>query len=82
MHVNFRSVDLQSPDRAVVTVRERWIDKLYSFSSDFPNYDELVIGERGPYDLDVTYNLERVTESWGVIWKVTQAQYANQPPGW
>ncbi len=82
MHINYRSVDLQSPDRAVVTVRERWIDKLYSFSSDFPNYDEPVIAERGPYDLDVTYILERVTESWGVIWKVTQAQYANQPPGW
>ena len=82
MNVSFRSFDIQSENRAVVTARETWKDQLFSFSGDTPSYDEQVIGERGPYTIDVTYTLEKVEESWGPVWKVLQAQYNSQPPGW
>ena len=76
--VNFRSFDLQSSTTAVVTVREIWSDKLYSYSG-YPNYySDPVVGERGPYTLDVTYTLEMVEGNW----RVTQAVYSSAPPGW
>jgi hypothetical protein len=74
----FRSVDLQSDSKAVVTVREEWLDKLYAYQGDYPNGDEPVLKERGPYPLDVTYTLEFIDG----FWQVTQAVYANQPPAW
>lgn len=82
VNVNFRSFDLQSENNAVVTARETWMDKLYSFSGDTPSYEEQAVKERGPYPLDVTYILEKVEESWGSVWEVVQAQYNSQPPGW
>jgi hypothetical protein len=74
----FRSFDLQSPTKAVATVRETWQDKLYQFSGDFANYDEQPTSERGPYSLDATYTVE----SQDGYWRITQVSYANPPPGW
>lgn len=77
-----RSFDLQSDSKAVITVRETWMDHLYAYTDQFPNYDEVSIAERGPYDLDVTYTLEPSREEAGLIWQVTKIVYANQPPDW
>ncbi len=77
-NINFRSFDLQSSTRAVVTVRETWKDQLFSYPGANPNYDEKAISERGPYSLDVTYVLEYVTDTNNPYWKVAQAQYANR----
>ena len=78
----FRSFDLQSPTQAVVTVRETWQDKLYSYSGDYPNYDEQPISSRGPYMLDATYTLQYIQKGENFVWAVTQVVYASQPPNW
>lgn len=80
--VSVRSFDLQSPKQAVVTVRETWQDKLYTYTGGYPTYDEQPIKARGPYTLDVTYTLNYVDNGSGGNWTVTTAVYANQPPGW
>jgi hypothetical protein len=73
-----RSADLQSETLAVLTVRERWQDKLYEYTGDYPNYDESVLTERGPYSLDATYTV-MLKDGY---WQVTQVVYANQAPTW
>ncbi len=75
---NVRSADLQSENMAVLTVRETWQDKLYEYDGDYPNYDEPVLSERGPYSLDATYTVEFKDG----YWQVTQVVYANQAPDW
>ncbi|MAT98337.1 MAG: hypothetical protein CL608_14425 [Anaerolineaceae bacterium] len=80
IHASYRSFDIQAEDLVVVTVRETWEDKLYSFQ-EMPGDAEPVsdpVGERGPYTLDVTYTLERVGEQW----LVTNVVYNNEPPAW
>jgi hypothetical protein len=79
---HFRSFDLQGPNQAVVTVRERWQDTLHRYTGDWPDYSEPSIAERGPYTLDVTYTLQQITTSYGAYWNVTRAVYANDPPLW
>jgi hypothetical protein len=74
----FRSFDRQSDTKAVVTVRETWLDNLYQFSGDYANYDEPSIAQRGPYNLDVAYTLEFKDG----YWQVTNEVYANQPLAW
>lgn len=81
-NISFRSFDLQSSTHAVVTVRETWQDQLFSYSGDYPSYDEKPIKERGPYSLDVTYVLDLVQSSGNSVWTVVQTQFANQPPSW
>jgi hypothetical protein len=74
----FRSFDRQSADKAVVTVRETWQDKLYGFQ-DYPGGgDTEPVAERGPYTLDVIYTLERGEYQW----LVTRIVYADEPPVW
>ncbi|MFN2178124.1 MAG: DUF3160 domain-containing protein [Candidatus Promineifilaceae bacterium] len=75
---SYRSFDLQSPDLAVVTVRETWDDALYQQLGDYPDSGDPLIGVRGPYDLDVTYTLERGPDGWLVTRMVLQ----NEPPDW
>ena len=76
---DIRSFDLQSEDKAVVTVREWWQDTLYPFI-DYAGYGtETPAGHRGPYTLDVTYTLEREEDAW---WVVTEIVYADRPPDW
>jgi hypothetical protein len=72
-----RSVDRQSSDRAVVTVRETWQDRLYEFS-DYPGEGGEPLAQRGPYALDVTYTLERGPSGW----LVTRAVFAGERPNW
>jgi len=73
-----RSVDRQSADLVVITVRETWQDKLYELR-DYPGMgDTEPLAERGPYSLDVTYTLER--GEWQ--WLVARIVYAHEPPAW
>ena len=78
LNASYRSFDLQSPDLAVVTVREMWDDTLYEQIGEIPDFGDPTIGHRGPYALDVTYTLERGPEGW----QVTRAVLANEPPAW
>jgi hypothetical protein len=79
---DFRSFDLQSSNRAVVTVREAWQDILYARKGEHPAHGDPSIGERGPYTLDVTYTLEAEALADGMRWYVTRAVYASEPPPW
>jgi hypothetical protein len=78
---HFRSFDLQSQTTAVVTVREVWQDSLYTFTGDYPNYDEAPAGKRGPYTLEVTYTLT-LQPGPPESWIVTNTVYNTQPPAW
>jgi len=74
-----RSIDLQSEDKAVVTMRETWEDALHTFEPGWCyGHEEDPLARRGPYTLDVTYTLERIEGGW----QVTRVVYADQPPGW
>ena len=76
---NYRSFDLQSPDLAVVTVRETWDDTLYQMGlAGIPQYDDPIIGLRGPYTLDATYTVERGEDGW----RVTRVVLEGEPPEW
>ncbi len=84
MGTDYRSFDLQSPDLAVVTVRESWQDTLYAYAGDeHPaetgvEEDMQELDTRGPYTLDVTYTLERGDEGW----TVTRIVAADERPTW
>lgn len=81
INASYRSFDIQTEDRAVVTVRETWQDKLYHFEGEHPgdgSEPSPPVAERGPFTLDVTYTLQRVGDSW----RVTGVVYANEPPEW
>jgi hypothetical protein len=78
INANYRDFDLQSPDLAVVTVRETWDDTLYEQVKDMPDFDDPVIGHRGPYTLDVVYTLARTPDGWQVIRLIIN----NEPPAW
>ena len=76
---DYRSFDLQSPDLAVVTVRETWEDTLYELGlAGYPDFDDPVIGRRGPYTLDATYTLERGPDGW----QVTGLVLEGEAPDW
>jgi hypothetical protein len=76
-----RSFDLQSPTLAVVTVREFWQDTRHELLG-YPDPNAPVVGQRGPYTLDVTYTLEWNETEYGGYWSVTNVVYANEPPVW
>jgi hypothetical protein len=75
---DFRSFDRQAEDRAVVTVREAWQDRLYEFSQYPGQEGGEPLAQRGPYTLDVTYTLEQD----GSGWLVTRIVYADELPAW
>jgi hypothetical protein len=83
---SYRSFDYQSKDTAVVTVRETWQDKLIQVSKIDKEYgyheNQQVIGQRGPYTLNVTYTLKYISKQYDSAWYVTNAVYANEPPPW
>jgi hypothetical protein len=74
----FRSFDQQAVNKAVVTVRETWQDKLFQFTGEYANFDEAPLGERGPYTQDVVYTLEYKDG----YWHVTNVVFTTQPPPW
>jgi len=82
VRTHIRSFDPQTGGLAVVTVRETWQDTLYDSPGEWPEFDDPVVAERGPYDLDVTYTVEVVQTTWGEFWRVTKAVYTSDPPGW
>jgi hypothetical protein len=76
---DYRSFDLQSPDLAVVTVRETWDDALYEMGlAGMPQWDDPVTGQRGPFTLDATYTLERGEDGW----RVARVVLEGEPPAW
>jgi hypothetical protein len=77
-HASYRSFDIQTEERVVVTVRETWEDTLYSFQDSPGEWNGTPITARGPYTLDVTYTLEQVAERW----LIANIVYNNQPPAW
>lgn len=79
MYTDYRSFDRQSDDLAVVTVRETWRDKLFQFEGEQFTEDDVLLGIRNPYTLDVTYTLER-TDTAG--WAITRMVYTSQRPAW
>ena len=85
LKTDYRSFDRQSDDLAVVTVRETWQDKLYSFEdsvhpSEMDGDTELIeVGQRGPYTIDITYTLERDPDSG---WVVTRIVPVSDRPAW
>ena len=81
-NINFRSFDLQSGTHAVVTVREIWKDQLFSYTGDYPTYEEQPVKERGPYSLDATYILDLTQSNGNSNWTVSQVQFASPPPAW
>ena len=82
VRTHFRSFDRQSPTLAVVTVRETWQDTLYERQGEWAEYGDPIAAERGLYTLDVTYTVEAEVLSYGTVWRVARAVYANTPPAW
>jgi hypothetical protein len=78
--VQFHSYDLQSEDRALVTVRETWEDKRYQ--GEEPDLDRPVIAQRGPYTVRINYTLERNPEQAALPWLVTKVEYLEPLPQW
>jgi hypothetical protein len=78
--VNFISHDFESEERAIATVREVWDDTLYK--GEYPDIDDPVIGQRGPYALDVTYAIQRFPSDFGPRWEVVSASYSQPIPEW
>ena len=81
MRTNYRSFDRQSDTLAVVTVRETWRDDLHQYQKEMFETGDVdpIIAKRGPYDLDVTYTLEKNKEG---QWQVTRMVFANERPAW
>ena len=71
-------MDQQTPDRAVVTVRETWQDTLYRQQGDAPEESDPIAGRRGPYTVDVTFTVERIDD----MWRVTRVVLNSEPPAW
>jgi hypothetical protein len=78
LSAGYRSLDRQSDELVVITVRETWQDTLYSLSGDWPVEGDAILGRRGPYTLDATYTLELIDDQW----IITRVVYANEPPAW
>ena len=78
LNADYRSFDLQSPELAVVTVRESWQDTLYDQQGEMPEETDPIIGLRGPYTLDVTFTVEKIDG----VWQVTRVVLNSQPPAW
>jgi hypothetical protein len=78
--VQFDSYDLQSEDRALVTVRETWQDKRYQ--GEYPDFEQPVIAQRGPYTVKINYTLERNPETTGLPWLITKVDYLEPLPEW
>ena len=77
---NVISFDLQSKQRAVVTVQETWQDKI--FSGEYPDMGGEVVAERGPYTVTAQYVLVYAGEVSWQPWEVAQVTYAEPPPEW
>ena len=76
----FRSFDVQTPTKAVVTARETWSDTLYGLTENSPEMDDPIVARRGPYPRDATYTLEVLDTGLGPTWQVTNIVYASEPP--
>jgi hypothetical protein len=74
------SSDVQSEQKAVVTVQETWMDQI--FNGEYPEDGAEVVSERGPYTLTAQYILTYTPENSWQPWTVEQVTYSEQPPEW
>ena len=74
------SFDVQSKQKAVVTVQETWLDQI--FNKEYPGDGGDVIAERGPYQLTAQYVLEYSEGTSWQPWTVAQVTYTASPPEW
>lgn len=83
LSLQFRSFDFEDAGNAIVTTRERWSDELYRGSPYFGEQQQRGeperIGVRPPYELDVTYTLQRQGDTW-LITRIVLDPPA--PPAW
>jgi hypothetical protein len=77
---NMLSFDVQTDQRAVVTVEETWLDQV--FNGEYPDVGGEVVAERGPYTLIAQYVLSYAPENSWQPWTVEQVTYQEQPPEW
>jgi hypothetical protein len=89
INTDYVSVEFASPDLVTVTVRETWSDYLVTYEGDNPfdwhlrNAPEPITARRGPYTIDVTYALERLTApDGGVYWNVVSMTELTPRPAW
>lgn len=76
--VDYRSVDFQSPDLAVVAVRETWEEARHRLTGEEPQQEDPALARRGPFARDVTYTLERGPGGW----RVSRAVFDGAAPDW
>lgn len=69
--LQFLSFDFEDANHAIVTTRERWSETYYSGSPFEPGSEE-ELRTREPYDMVVTYTLERRGDRWIIMSVVTQ----------
>lgn len=80
MSSNMISFDVQSKQKAVVTVQETWVDQI--FNKEYPGDGGDVVAERGPYQLTAQYVLEYTEVNSWQTWVVVQVTYIEPPPEW
>ena len=80
IRANVSAFDLQSQNKAVVTVLETWQDQL--FNGEYPESGAVVVSERGPYTITAQYTLALTGASSWQPWEVTQVTYSGQMPEW
>lgn len=73
LSLQFLSFDFQDEQHATVATRELWTDELYRGSPSFERTSEPeLVGRRAPYEVTVTYTMERGAESWQISRVVTR----------
>lgn len=72
LSLNYLSFDFQDATHAVVTTEERWFDEHYRGAPDYGSEQEK-IRENGPYDLIVTYTMEKQGDRWIILNIVTRS---------
>jgi hypothetical protein len=77
---NMLSFDVQSKQKAVVTVEETWLDQI--FNGEYPDTGSEAVAERGPYTQTAQYELTYTPENSWQPWIVEQVTYSGQPPEW
>ena len=80
MSSNMQSFDVQSSQKAVVTVEETWKDQI--FNGEYPEPGGEAVSERGPYTLTAQYVLTYIPENSWQPWTVEQVTYSGNPPEW
>jgi hypothetical protein len=85
---DYLSVEPVSSSVVNVTVRETWTDFLATYPGDNPfawwdrGEPEPITARRGPYEMDVTYVLQRLPSETGYYWRVVSFTELTERPTW